>query len=349
MAAPSLKKIIVFIFVLINFSCTTTIYKSGTTNGSGDQYYDSEFPNSNGSKQLEEISNTIYRINSIAFYKAYIFDENSKLKLKDLNDDVIKDRSIKSTYLDKSSSGTGTVIYSFNGKVALLTCAHVIEFQDTIISYYSDKKGTFTDEVQSIAFKTKQFIYVASFPEGSEVKEILSDKENDIAILGNDYGSRYALSFPVFNYPFGKAKELKWGNFVYLMGFPLNYKIISKAIVSSPNYDHNGSYFIDAVVNRGYSGGIVLAVRNGVPNFELAGIIEWVPEENENILLPAQLDESMKYNPLVPYKGDIFVKQEKFLRYGITKVIPTEMIVDFLKSNESYFLQQGYNFGMYYK
>ncbi len=341
-----LKKFAVTAFILINFSCTSVIYKN-IIPSSNKKNYDSEFPYNDGSKQLEEIGNSIYRVNSLAFYKAYVFDEDSKIKLKDLNDDVIKNRSIKTTYMDKSSSGTSTLIYSLNGTVALLTCAHVIDFPDTIVSYYSDKQGTFSDNVQSIAFMSRRFIYVAGFPEGSEVNEILSDKSLDVTIIGNSYSSKFERLFHVFNYPFGKAKELSWGNFVYVFGFPLNYKMISNAIVSNPNYDRSGSFFIDAVVNRGYSGGLVLAVKNGIPNFELVGIIEWVPEENENILEPAPLEESIKYNPLVPYKGDIFVKQQKLLRYGITKVIPMESIEDFLIKNKDFFIHNGYYFSIY--
>ena len=339
--------IIPFILIaLFNLSCSSTQYQT-TYSPLSDGKYDSEFPYRNSSKQLEEIGNSIYRINSLAFYKAYVFKEDSNYTVKDLNNSLIKSKSNKITYMDKSSSGTATVIYTSNGTVALLTCAHVIDFPDTIITYFSDKKGYYTDKVQSIAIKSKQFIYAAGFPEGSEVKVILADKTQDIAILGGSYGTRYATEFPLFEYPFGEAKELEWGDFVYVFGYPLNYKMISRAIVSSPNYDRNGSFFIDAVVNRGYSGGIVLAVRDGVPHFELVGIIEWVPEENENILEPEPVEESIKYNPLVPYKGDMFVKQQKYLKYGITKVISIETIVDFLKKNKDYFISRGYYFSIY--
>ena len=332
----------------INLSCSSTSYNTKSTIIK-DGKYDSEFPYQNSSAELEKISNTIYRANCLSFYKAYIFSDESKIKLKDLNDSVINTRSIKKTYMDRSTSGTATLIYSLNGTVGLLTCAHVIDFPDTIISYYGEVSGTPTDNIQSIAFKSKQFIYVAGFPEGSAVNEILSDKNEDIAILGNHYSLNNAIRFPVFEYPFGKAKELDWGDFVYVFGYPLNYKMISNAIVSSPNYDKNGSFFIDAVVNRGYSGGLVLAIRDGIPHFELVGIIEWVAEDNENILQPAPLEGALKYNPLVPYKGDAFVKQEKFLKYGITKVISIESIENFLEKNKDYFISKGYDFSIYNK
>ena len=347
MVPSSYVKITVVLFVIINLSCSSGNYKAVTADSTYGNKYDSEFPYRDGSTQLEDISETIYRINSLAYYHAYIFADDRKIKLRDIDDEVIKRLSIKNTYMDKTSSGTGAVIYSSGGTVGLLTCAHVIDFPDTIVSYFSDAKGVYTDEVQSIAFKTKQVIYAAGFPEGSEVNEILSDKSLDIAVLGNKFGPRYDKYFHLFNYPFGNAGELSWGNFVYFFGFPLNYKMLSKALVSSPNYDKSDSFFIDGVINRGCSGGIVLAIRDGVPHFELVGIIDWVPEESENILQPAPVEDPYKYNPLVPYRGDNYVKEEKFLKYGMAKVISIESIMDFLKKNKKYFIDKGYYFNIY--
>ena len=340
------KLILGLFFILVNISCSNGSYKTVTAVSQSNKY-DSEFPYRDGSSQLEEISNTIYRINSIAFYHVYIFADDSNIKLNDIDDDVIKKFSVKNSYINKTSSGTGTVIYSSNGTVGLLTCAHVINFPDTIVSYFSDTNGVYTKIVQSISFKTKQVIYVAGFPEGSEVNEILSDKLLDVAVLGNKFGPMYDKYFHLFNYPFGNAGELRWGTFVYFFGFPLNYKMLSKAIVSSPDYDKFDSFFIDGVINSGCSGGIVLAIRDGIPNFELVGIIDWVPDESENILQPAPLEEPYKYNPLVPYKGDNYVKEEKFLKYGMAKVISIESVVEFLKKNKKYFINNGYYFNLY--
>jgi hypothetical protein len=334
--------------IVLNLSCSSSNYSTKNLpvyNGK----YENVFPFRNSSEELENINSSVYRINCLAFYKAYIFSENSKIKLKDLSDSLIKTRSVKNVYSDKSTSGTATLIYSSNGTLGLLTCAHVIDFPDTVITYFGEVTGKPSDDIQSIAFKSKQFIYAAGFPNGSEVKEILADKNTDVALIGNNYSLSDAIRFHVFNYPFGSAKDLEWGDFVYIFGYPLNYKMISRGIVSSPDYDKNGSFFIDAVVNRGYSGGPVLAVKENVPHFELVGIVEWVAEENENILQPAPLEGDLKYNPVVPYKGDAYVKQERFLKYGITKVISVESIVDFLEKNKDFFIHKGYDFDMYDK
>jgi hypothetical protein len=110
--------------------------------------------------------------------------------------------------------------------------------------------------------------------------------------------------------------------------------MVTKAIVSNPNRDEFGSFLVDAVVNNGMSGGIVLAIRDGVPNFEMVGMIQWVPEEEENILVPKALKNNERYNPIVPYKGEEYVKRYSSIRYGIARVIPAEKISSFIKENQ---------------
>lgn len=96
--------------------------------------------------------------------------------------------------------------------------------------------------------------------------------------------------------------------------------MITKAIVSSPRKDENGSFLVDAVVNPGFSGGLVLAIRDGVPNFELIGMVHWVPEEYENLVYPENIGDKTAFNPVVPYNGDVFVRKHTSIRYGIVKL-----------------------------
>jgi hypothetical protein len=233
-------------------------------------------------------------------------------------------------------------VYSQNGNVALLTCAHTITFPDTLIAYRLDKAGYQTKYVESISIKEKQVIYVAGFPEGSQVDVIAQDSKNDIALVGRKYGAQKGIFFPTFSYPWGKAKEVEWGTFVYLIGYPINFKMITKAIVSSPRRDESGSFLVDAVINPGFSGGLVLAIRDGVPNFELIGMVQWVPEEEESMIYPENLKTKSSYNPVVPYSGDLFVRKHSLIRYGIVKVIPIETVQNFLIVNKSLLTEKGF-------
>jgi hypothetical protein len=64
---------------------------------------------------------------------------------------------------------------------------------------------------------------------------------------------------------------------------------------------------LDAVVNQDYSGGIVLAIKDGIPNFELVGIVQWVSKEDECYLGPVRRKNNQPYNSLVPYNGETYV------------------------------------------
>ena len=308
----------------------------------GDGKYDSEFPYKSSSNELTKLSETIQRLSATAFYKIYIFDEKSKLELSDLSGKNLQKIAVTEAYANNSSAGSAVTVFSENGNIALLTCAHTITFPDTIIAYQIDKEGKTTNFVESISIIEKEVIYIAGFPEGSRVDILAKDDQKDIALVGKKYSSLSNINLPAFKYPIGKAKELEWGSFVYLFGYPLNYKIITKAIVSSPRKDENGSFVVDAVVNPGFSGGVVLAIRDGVPNFELVGIVQWVPEEDENLLYPEELKGHLNYNPVVPYKGNIFVRKHKSIKYGIAKVIPVESIMAFLLENKSYLNSKGF-------
>ena len=337
----------VFLVFLIPFlisflsGCSPTVYntKSPTLDGK----YDSEFPYRSSSKELERIGKSVVRINSMAFYKTYVFNPGKKVKASDINDTFLKDNTNSTNYFDKTSAGSGLIIYSVDNKIAVLTCAHVISFPDTIYSHYTDEKGKFTEYLESISIKDRQMIFVAGFPNGGDVELLAMDKYQDLAVLGRNFSSLQSYDFPVFPYPRGEARQLQWGTFVYIFGYPMNYKMVSRAIVSSPNIESNGSFLLDAVVNRGFSGGIVLAIRDGVPNFELVGIIRSVPEDADYILEPEKLKNNMRYNPVVPYRGDMYAIQKEDLKYGIAKVIPVEAIQEFLEENNEKLSDKGYD------
>jgi hypothetical protein len=141
----------------------------------GDGKYDSEFPYKSSSDELTKISETVQRVNSTAFYKIYIFDERSRYTLKDLEGKQLNKIAVSEAFADNSSAGTAVIVYSENGTVALLSCAHTITFPDSIIAYRLDENGRASNFIESISVKEKQIIYVAGFPEGSSIDVIVND------------------------------------------------------------------------------------------------------------------------------------------------------------------------------
>jgi len=333
---------ILAVLSIISFSCSTTSYREVyplLTDGK----YDSEFPYRGCSGQLEQISESVRMVSCIAYYKSWVFPLENKVRRSDLHDPLLKKKAVKEVFLNQTASGSATVIYCENKRVALLTCAHVVDFNDTIFTFYRGEDKRETEILQSIAVKDHQTNYVATI-QGTHNLDILAiDKENDLALIGQVIESGETTPITVFRYPLGKAKELDWGSFVYLFGYPAGYRIVTKAIVSNPNRDRYGSFLTDAVFNRGFSGGIVLAVRDGVPNFELVGMMKLVPGHQRYYLTPAKEGEQIEFDPTIPFKGDVYAESRVEIIYGVAPAIPVEMIVDFIKSNHEMLYDKGYD------
>jgi hypothetical protein len=333
---------VLIIACLLSLSCSTTSYRD-VYPILMDGKYDSEFPYRGCSAQLEQISESVRMISCIAYYKSLVFPLEAKVRIVNIHDPFLKEKAEKEVYLNQTSSGSATVVYCQNQRIALLTCAHVVDFRDTVITFYHGEDKKQTEFIQSIAVKDRQTNYVAAIQGVHNLEIILLDRENDLALIGQIIEFSVVPGVAVFNYPIGKAKELEWGAFVYLFGYPAGYRVVTKAIVSNPNRDKYGSFLTDAVFNRGFSGGIVLAIRDGVPNFELVGMMKLVPGYQHYYLTPAKEGEQIEYDPNIPFKGNVYAESRTDIIYGVAPAIPAELIVDFLQTNQQKLIAEGYD------
>lgn len=306
-----------------------------------DDKYDTEFPFYNASGELEKISNSIRIINCLAFYRRYKFTESANITLTKLKNIDWEEKAVYTETFNKSSSGTATIIAKSYNKVTMLTSAHIVEFTDTLYSFYSDGSGAPTENLESVSVKIRQSFY-SNFPGGSELEIIVSDADNDVALIGADISGFSPSDIKYYNYKLGNSYELTWGTFVYIFSFPFHNKMITKGIVSRPESDDSKFFLIDAVLNRGSSGGIVLAVRDGVPNFELVGIISWMPAEHTNVLTPMQLVNDQKYQINSKYSGDSFIGDIENVKYGITKAVTIEKVKETIRKNAHAISIKGY-------
>ncbi|MDH7603639.1 MAG: serine protease [Melioribacter sp.] len=338
---PELLNIILILLAFVFTSCSSRSIFERINSPVADGRYDSEFPYTNASKQLEEISDCIRLINSIAFYTSYVFDSSSFITVEELKKIDIERKAVQKVYFNRTASGTATLIYKGQDKILFLTVAHVVSFEDTLISYFINQDGSTSNFVQSISIKTRQTNYIPDLPSGSELEIVLIDKNIDVALLGKKILQTELLNVSVFNYPWGKSSELEWGNFVYVFSYPMNLKMVTKALVSISSKEKN-TFLIDAVFNRGSSGGIVLAIRDGAPNFELVGLVKSVPADFQYTVHPLTKDRNLDFNPMMPYKGELYVEREQILRTGITKVICIEAIKDLIEIHKSYLASKGY-------
>ena len=334
--------------IVWNASCARRIYQTAypTLN---DGEYDTEFPYRNCSQELKRIGETVRMINAIAYYRSYVFDDSSHILKRDLSQQLIKDKTVEEIFFNNATSGTATIILCQEQRIVLLTCAHIVNFPDTVINYHTMSDGRSSIFVQSVAVKERQSIFIADLWKIPEVHVLKMDLGKDIAIVGAQLPRMEEQFIPVFNYPFGNGKKLQWGSFVYLIGFPRGYKMITRGIVSEPDRNKNGEFIIDVLFNQGSSGGLVLAVKDGVPNFEFMGVAKSAAAEFEYLVRPSKEYDQSKFDLNFPYDGKLYVDYKASINYGITHVVSVEEIRQFFRENYNELREAGYDFSKFLK
>jgi len=306
-----------------------------------DGRYDSEFPQQSVSDELDFLSSTVRKLDCLVFYRTYIFPTGNKLEKNGLTTTVLDEYSIGNDVINESVSGTATVIYYDGKQVALLTCAHVVDFPDTLFNYYS------AGGLRSVSIKLKQQNFVTGLPEGELVEVIARDKKKDIALLTKVL---HAHTQPplVLNYPIGRTKDLEWGTVVYTLGYPIGNLMVTRSIVSNPGKSARGMFLTDALFNHGISGSPVLALRDGVPNFEWVGMASSSSAESIHFLKPTD-DVPQLLSPDSQYEGDFLIGYRKSINYGVTYSVRIEDIVKFLAANEKLIEEKGIDSSMFFK
>jgi len=335
-----LTRLTILLILLFSTSCTKIIHRAVYPTLE-DGRYDSEFPYNNASDQLADISSSVKMLSYIAYYKAYLFSENQNIKITDLDKRNIKKYSEDEVYFNESVTGTSTIVYYDNEKVALLTCAHIGNFPDTVITYFDPMSES--KFIKHISVKVREHYFVNEIPGLDDFEIVASDNKRDLAILKKKVTHDPFQRVKPFKYPLGRSENLELGNFVYIIGYPMGHKMITRGIVSNTRDDRSSSFLIDALFNRGFSGGIILAIRDGVPNFELVGLAKSVSAKNELLLTPSTTNGKQDYNSNLPYDGDVLVKRYEGINYGITYTISTDEIRDFINENKSILKESGIN------
>jgi hypothetical protein len=308
--------------------------------GFSDGRYDSEFPALNASDEIERITHSVKKLYCVSSYTTYQFRKEAKITTYHLWQGTYKKAAWGVISTNETTFGTATIIESTGSRVALLTCAHIIHSPDTLIAYYETNEADPLLYIKSFSVKEKQENWVKDLSSFGSFPVLAADLSSDIAILGKKTENLMdtVMAFP---YPAGKAKELEWGSFVYVLGYPLGNLVVTKGIASLLPKRPSGEFTIDALLNKGYSGGIILAIRDGVPNFELVGIVKTVNSIPDQILKPGKGDQ--QYTEYMPYSGEIYIGQSEMIQYGLNSVVPFETIRNFYQKNRMELIKGGFN------
>ncbi len=328
------------------FSCTRTVVYLHQEPGTGE--YLSGYPLGNTGPYLEEMRQSVKRITSTSYYTTYLFDPADNIQWKDLenidSEEYLEQYALKKQSSHSTSAGSAIVIHNRNNRVGLVTTYHILASADTLIEY--TEPGS--DVLKSISVKNNQVNWLIDSPFMGNFEVLVSDSIADIAIIGTQIRSRdidrpVSELFPVFPYPFGNPGKMKPGNFIYNIGYPKGYPMITTGIISSLNFDRRQTFITNALFNPGFSGGLVVAINGGIPAFEWIGMARSASATRQWYLVPDEERASI-HGEYDPYEDEIYLERRAKIDYGITQVISVTRIHRLLEEHAEYFLEKGYNF-----
>ncbi|MEX2583639.1 MAG: serine protease [Gemmatimonadota bacterium] len=328
----------------------------------GHAYYQTAFPAYDTSEILGRTFESVKRIQTTAIYETYTFAPNDAPTEGEVGEPDILRSAVDTTSFPHERAATAVVLSSSSGNVALLTANHALEFPDRIIQFFDDENGRAgaaarppgSRLVESISIKTHQTNWLLGATlEPFEVLE--RDPIRDLALIGVREPLERTRAGPipgipleerarriqVLSLPAGESQRLSWGSFVYVIGYPKGYPMVTRGIVSTPDERTSGTFLVDGLWNRGSSGGLILAVRGDGRGLEWVGMARGAAATTEIRLVPEERTESPG-GVRRPYEGRIFLEEYRGVDYGITFSVPMHEIRRFLNERRPALAQRGF-------
>lgn len=204
--------------------------------------------------------------------------------------------------------GSGVVIEKKDGKAYIITNFHVTDFQVTDFELPYDGGGV---KVKELSRRIYVFKDEGGYRKEVGAKRVAFDKNLDVAVLEvND-----SEDFKKFPYKIGNSDDLRPGDFVWIAGNPHGLEdYVLKGNVSKKDYPGWYDWFmIGCDVQPGYSGGAVIAIRDG--RYELVGLVVATlvrsGGEQEEMTDPlGGYGLAIKINPIMNFVDDYFNKKK---------------------------------------
>ncbi|HKK46457.1 MAG TPA: serine protease [Balneolaceae bacterium] len=328
---------------LIGFSLSCSTSKQTTSKQpKPSQYYTTSFPTHDVSKLLKDAQESILRILVTSSYNTYTFADQ-QITLPDIKTNNPKDIAVESFSSEQSTAGTAIILQYNLDQVLLITCNHVVSSPDTVINYYKGEGIPEEKFIKSISIKQRQNNLIFSPKDLQGFDVITSDSYADLALLSTKLSNHIkSLKHPL-TFDAGNNDFLQMGSFLYVMGYPKGYLMLTRGIASNSEPQNRRFFVSDALFNPGISGGLVFATNDNFQSFEWLGMARSAAADNEDYIVPKP--EPDKYGQIArPYNDSLFVQQKTKISYGITQAIPINGIKNFLNANRKTILRNGFTY-----
>ena len=313
-------------------------------------YYQTGFPVFNTADPLRRTLASVKPIRITSFYRTYVFTPDAGPAESEWIDDALLGRAADTVEVGQSRRATAAVVGASRGKVTLLTVHHAVNLPDTVVEYFETEATGARDRVRDRKIRSIAILQGSSRwmvgPEGLDSFEVLvSDELTDLAFLGIEYpGDSVPSDVVVLRVPVGDPARLSLGSFVYVVGYPAGYPMITSGLVGGVPQGRRGrddSFTVDGVWNKGISGGLVLAVRGEGDALEWVGLARATDVETAYRLVPQEGAEK-QVEPWVPYEGPLYLEETSQMLYGINLSTPMSAIRRFAEESRGVLEARGY-------
>jgi S1-C subfamily serine protease len=310
-------------------------------------YYQTAFPAYDVSRQLDQAFRAVKRIRVTGVYDHYRFAPETGLREGDfLGADVLA-RAVDTFTNSTSREASAVQVARANRRITLLTNQHAIHFPDTVVEYAGVAgRGRPVPpgprRIESVSVKRDQYNLVMDRT-GIQPFEVLArDVAADLALIGASYpADAEAEVLSILQVQVGDADRLSWGSFVYVLGHPGGYPIVTRGIVSDPRREATGSFLIDGLWNEGISGGPILAVRGQEGRLEWVGVARAAAGRIEHRLAPDP-EAIQDLDQRLLYEGRIYLEEVRRILYGISLSVPMTTIREFINRNRADLRRRGW-------
>lgn len=324
------KRVICISMAAIIYGCASSPHPVPVYDYSGNSYT-SAYPVTDISDKLANVQQSVQRIITTVQYQVFSFGDES-VSYNDFLQKALKPFDKTSTATSQSNAGTAVSILKNNNYTVFITAYHVIESPDTVYSFRPGPNEEEQAVLNSVSIKTDNDIFL--FDGGSLIalKLLAIDPNDDLALLVAD-NDAYDFSAPPLSIQTGTASNLNWGSLIYVFGFPLGNPMLTRGIVSSPDYDRQGGFLTDALFNHGISGGLIIASNDGYNTFEWVGMSSTASVRKRFFLVPNPT-RNIFYHDYEAYVDTAYINKMNFINYGVSRAIPIEAILKFIYANE---------------
>jgi S1-C subfamily serine protease len=308
-------------------------------------YYQTARPLHDTSRALERAFRSLRLLAYTGVYETYEFPADVVVTERDLADPAVLARASERYISQQSKSGSAVIIARSPTHVALLTNDHVVSYPARKVHFVEEEgRGRRREDrrVASVAILRNEWGTLARDPAVGRITVLARDSDADLAVVEVRIPDMaIPASYPPIPIRPGNPRRLGWGSFIYVMGFPGGYPMVTTGIVSDPNRDRNAGFLTDGLWNEGISGGAIFAIRGDDGSLEWVGMPRASAGRREISLQPATPD-LLEADLPIRYDGPIYAETALRIQYGITLSVSMTAIQEFLDRNRSTLLRRGY-------